>query len=298
MSSPVETEHLWASENCTIDFGVTGPSRLSSLRVAPRLLESSSRMSVSSELLLTVAMLLQQSGSDTVGQGTGFFYTKNDVVYLVTNRHVVLDEEKGLRPDALSLRLHTDPADLTKTAEFRVPLYTSGKPAWHVHPSYDETKIDVAVVEVDQAIRGFSIKTLSTGNFFPPEYVIRAGEDVMLIGFPLAYSDAKHALPIVRNGMIASTYGLDFQGLPLFVLDANVQPGTSGSPVFTKPKNIWTTADGGQAFLTGDPVYFLGVFSGTLRSPSRPDEPDPMGLGAVWYARTIEEIIDSIAQTP
>ena len=59
-------------------------------------------MSVSTELLLTVAMLFQHSGSDIVGQGTGFFYTKNCVVYLVTNRHVVLDEEKGLRPEALS----------------------------------------------------------------------------------------------------------------------------------------------------------------------------------------------------
>mgnify|MGYP003291781313 CR=1 FL=1 len=44
--------------------------------------------------------------------------------------------------------------------------------------------------------------------------------------------DKKNNLPLVRTGTIASHPRKDFNGLPQFVIDAQVFPGSSGSPVF------------------------------------------------------------------
>jgi hypothetical protein len=68
----------------------------------------------------------------------------------------------------------------------------------------------------------------------------------------------------------------------------------SGSPVLTKPKNIWPDREGNTNMLTGAPVYFLGVFSATLSVNLSANQQEALGLGQVWYARLIEEIMASI----
>ena len=68
----------------------------------------------------------------------------------------------------------------------------------------------------------------------------------------------------------------------------------SGSHVLTKPKNIWPDRAGNTNMLTGSPSYFLGVFSATLSLKVSATQEEALGLGAVWYGKLIEEIIDSI----
>ena len=59
----------------------------------------------------------------------------------------------------------------------------------------------------------------------------------------------------------------------------------SGSPVLTKPRLTWPAAEGGLMLLADAPVYLPGVYSGYV---------DELGMGKVWYAETIEEIIGGI----
>jgi S1-C subfamily serine protease len=251
-------------------------------------------MGVINEILAVVILIIQIQSGQTVGTATGFFYIRNDVVYLVTNRHVILDEEKGIKPDTLRVKLHEDPKDMTKNVDFDIPLYSDDSVKWHMHSDYKTKKIDVAVIEIDQgALRaGHFIKGLSSSNFLPKEYVIQPGEDVMVIGFPRGFSDSTHNLPLVRNAMISSAYGVDFQGSPFFLIDANLHPGMSGSPVITKPKNTWPDDKGNINILTGSPMYFLGVHSATIVLPLLSGK-ESLGLGTVWYGYLIEEIIDS-----
>ncbi|MCJ7484250.1 MAG: serine protease [Thermodesulfovibrionales bacterium] len=246
------------------------------------------------EIFAVVTLIIQIQNGKPIGSATGFFYIKNDIVYLITNRHVVGDDKK-IKPETLRIRLHSDPNDLTKNDNFDIPLYSDGVPKWHVHKNYLKNKIDVAVIEIDQnkIKEGHFIKGISSGNFFPKNFVIQPGEDVMIIGFPRGLSDIKHNLPIVRNAMISSVYGVDFQDNQFFLVDANLHPGMSGSPVITKPKNIWPDEKGDATLLTGSPMYFLGVHSATL-GISLPSGEEPLGLGTVWYGYLIEEIIDSI----
>src|SRR2546426_494373 len=139
-----------------------------------------------SELFFVVSLVTMIQNGKPVGTATGFFYTKNDAVYFVTNRHVVIEEPKGLKPDILRIRLHANPDDLTKNVERDIPLYKNGKATWHVHKDYASKAIDIAVVEVDaKALTANTyIKALSVSNFLPGEFLINPGEDVMVIGFP------------------------------------------------------------------------------------------------------------------
>jgi S1-C subfamily serine protease len=235
-------------------------------------------------------------GGKAVGTATGFFYLKNDRIYFVTNRHVVLDETKGLKPDELVVRLHANPKDLTANVERRIPLYRGATPTWHVHKNYPRVPIDVAVIDLEKQVTdSVVIKALSSSTFIPERFVISPGEDVMVVGFPRGLSDSVHNLPLVRTALISSAYGIDFEGLPTFLVDANLHPGTSGSPVLTRPKNIWSDRDGNTNMLTGSPTYFLGVFSATV-SVRVSGTSEALGLGQVWYARLIDEIIDAVGK--
>jgi len=248
------------------------------------------------ELLFIVALITMVQGSQNVGSATGFFYVKNDVLYFITNRHVVIDETKGLKPDDLRIRLHTDVGDLTKNADRTIALYRGGKPRWHVHRNYPKVPIDVAVIELDQkeVTTGTLLKALGRSNFLPEKFMINPGEDIMVIGYPRGLSDSMHNLPLVRNALVSSAYGVNFDGAPTFLVDANLHPGMSGSPVLTKPKNIWPDKDGNTNMMTGSPTYFLGVFSATLSVRTSTTQEEALGLGAVWYAELIEQIIDAI----
>jgi len=246
------------------------------------------------EILAIVTLIIQIQNGQPVGTATGFFYGKNNIVYLVTNRHVVLDESKKIKPDILRIKLHTDPKDLTKNVDYDIPLYSKGNSRWHSHKDFGTNNIDIAIIEIDQDSlkKGHFFKAISAEMFFPKQYVIQPGEDVMVIGFPRGIHDLRHNLPLIRNAMISSAYGINFEGSPFFLIDANLHPGTSGSPVITKPKNVWLDQQGNTNFLAGSPMYFVGIHSATI-SIKLPSGDEPLGLSTVWYGYLIEEIIDS-----
>lgn len=247
------------------------------------------------DILAVVCLIVIIQNGTPVGTATGFFYAKNDTVYLVTNRHVVSDEAKGMKPESLRVRLHQNATDISKNRDFDIPLYAKNKKLWHVHPSYDKSKIDIAVIEVDQqALRsGHYFQSLSHENFLPKQFVIRPGEDVMVLGFPRGFSDPVHNLPLARNAMIASAYPVHFALSPFFMIDANLHQGMSGSPVITKPKNEWVDEKGNVSLITGTPMFFLGIFSAIFNF-NISSGLEPAGLGQVWYGYLIEEILDSI----
>ena len=75
------------------------------------------------EIVLTVSIIMQLKAGAVLGSASGFFYTKGDKLFLVTNQHVMRDEKKGIIPDTLRLRLHTDAKNVTLNDNFDIPLY-------------------------------------------------------------------------------------------------------------------------------------------------------------------------------
>jgi len=235
------------------------------------------------EIVATVTIILQVKAGAVVGSATGFFYSRGDDLFLVTNRHVV----EGGQPDALRLRLHLTPNDITKNGEVDVPLKKDGASLWKTHPKVAEA--DIAVIKLDKDVlsKRFLIRSWSKERFLPDNYALDPGEDVFIMGYPLSFHDAAHNLPVFRNAMIASSYRVPFQGAPLFLTDANLHPGTSGSPVITKPKSTWVDDKGNTAIVTGTVYYLLGIHSGTVDPKITGGK--EIGLGAAWYITLVDE---------
>lgn len=73
-------------------------------------------------------------GGTALGTGTGFLFQPDfERIFLVTNRHLVIEESEQFFPDRLILKLHTDAFDLKKFEDWTVPLYSEngkGNRAW------------------------------------------------------------------------------------------------------------------------------------------------------------------------
>jgi len=251
-----------------------------------------------SDLVAVVTQIRCLRAGATVGVGSGFFYEHEGAPYLVTNRHVLIDEKKNHRPDALALRLHTDSNDIRKNADLNLPLYAaSGSPFWREHPRHGPA-VDVVALPLDGAAvrKRFFIKALGTSTHIPADVDISIGEDLQVIGYPLGFHDQLHNLPIIRSATLASVYPVPFQGHPYVLIDARLHSGTSGSPVMTKPTSILRKTDGSTAMLAGAATYLLGVHSASLDLTTRdPAEDEPLGLNLAWFASLIPEVISGRA---
>ena len=127
---------------------------------------------------------------------------------------------------------------------------------------------------------------------------MEVADDVVVIGYPRGFYDHTNLYPIVKSGIIASRWGFNFNGLPYFLIDAKLFPGSSGSIVVSKPQNI--TVDGGMVFCAKEKQFtFLGIYSGELIRQPHPIEMDDItiirkegfNLGTVWYGSLVDEII-------
>ena len=72
-------------------------------------------------LLLAVTQVTSLSGESQASNATGFFFERDDRLFLVTSRHVVLDEATDHRPDRLEIELHTNSENLAETTQFSMP---------------------------------------------------------------------------------------------------------------------------------------------------------------------------------
>jgi S1-C subfamily serine protease len=251
-----------------------------------------------SDLVAVVAQVQCRKAGVTVGFGTGFFYEHQGGLYLITNRHVLIDEAKNHRPDSITLRLHTDASDIRKNADLTLALYDgTGAPCWREHPQAGRT-VDVVALPVHRTAiaPGFFTKSFSKANHIPDDVDIALGEDLQVIGYPLGFHDQVHNLPVIRSATLASIYPVPFEGHPFVLIDARLHSGTSGSPVMTKPTSILRKADGGIAMLAGSATFLLGVHSASVDIQGRdPSRDEPLGLNVAWFASLIPEILSARA---
>jgi hypothetical protein len=113
------------------------------------------------------------------------------------------------------------------------------------------------------------------GNLQPELAAIDVGATVLLPGFPLGFYDTLHHLPVVRHAIIASSFGVRFQGQGYFLTDARMHRGSSGSPVVMRDP-----AAGARM-----PWRLLGVHSARMDMGTRDLEQDEsLGLNCAWYA--------------
>ena len=212
---------------------------------------------------------------------SGFFFTRNDRLFFVTSRHVVIDSPSRHFPDRIEVELHIDRDNLGASAWFSLPLYSGGRSLWR-QASDDGGDVDVAVLEVwkDRLPPGAVFDAFGPEHLPTPGHTMPIGASVLIVGFPLGFHDSLHHLPIVRQGAIASAFGLRFEGKGCFITDARTHRGTSGAPVVTSAASMH--ADGATPSL---PWMLLGIHSSTVDMGARDrDLDESLGLNHAWYA--------------
>ncbi|HSK28710.1 MAG TPA: trypsin-like peptidase domain-containing protein, partial [Candidatus Limnocylindria bacterium] len=186
-------------------------------------------------LLLAVTRVSTMSGDKPLTGATGFFFERNHRLFLVTSRHVLLDEASNHRPDRLEIELHVDAINIGAVTQWSMPLYRGSEPLWR-QGSDSGGIVDVVALEIQRQALPESI-LLSA--FTPAHLVaeldqIEVGTPVLIVGFPLGFHDNLHHLPVARQAVIASAFGIRFQGQGYFLTDAMMHRGTSGAPVVAR----------------------------------------------------------------
>lgn len=108
-------------------------------------------------------------------------------------------------------------------------------------------------------------------------------------------------LPLIRTGMIASHPKYDYNGKPIFIIDAQVFPGSSGSPVYIDL--TYENMKNGQIVIGKRNLKLLGIVSATMirnnqlksiQTGTKFLTEEVLGLGIVYKATAIKDLIDSM----
>jgi hypothetical protein len=239
-------------------------------------------------LLLTTTRLSTFRGRQSLTAATGFFFARDDRLFLATSRHVLHDETAGHFPDRIELVLHVDATDLTRIALFSILLYRDGHAVWR-QGTDSAGPVDVAVLEIERAhlpagvvLRAFEPRHLQWAT---PD--VEVGASLRVVGFPLGFYDTLHNLAVVRHAIIASSFGVRFQGEGYFLTDGRMHRGMSGAPVVMRSES-------------GDPELpwrLLGVHAARMDMGDRDlAQDETLGLNCTWYADILMTLTSDGAQ--
>ena len=143
-------------------------------------------------LLLTATQISTFLGTQLLTKASGFYFARDERLYLVTSRHVLLDEPSAHRPDRIEIELHMDEVNLTQSTGFSVLLYREGKSIWHQGED-SGGDIDVAVIELDRD----ALPNNANLRAFTPAHLqvlldeVEVGSSLLVVGFPLGFHDTR-----------------------------------------------------------------------------------------------------------
>ncbi|OIH12013.1 hypothetical protein A7M79_00545 [Acinetobacter baumannii] len=215
--------------------------------------------------------------------GTAFLLSRSfgqyGRVYLVSNKHVVKDKT------GCQIRFHKSESlsPVSRVGDF-IHHFSDEEWAngWKFHTDED---VDLAVFDLTGTMAALHAqqqhifyRCLTTDCIVKKEDTTEAPamQEVFFVGYPSSLRDEVNNLPIARRGYLATPLYNDFDGKEIFLLDASVFEGSSGSPI------CFVNADN-----TG--CGLLGVNSGTY---TRNSDREYLDIGIAWKAYKILEIIE------
>lgn len=230
-------------------------------------------------LLLTTTRIVTFRDQRSLTNASGFFFERDDRTFLVTSRHVLIDEPTKHFPDRIEIELHVDPDNLAASTSYSIPLYRDEKSIWR--QGRDSTgEVDVSVIEIEREALPMTAvyRAFTHQHLLQPGIPVEIGTPLLVLGFPLGFHDVLHRMPLARQAIVASAFGLRFQGEGYFLTDARTHRGMSGAPV------VMRASDEGS--VPGDPSWMLlGVHSARMDLRTRDAGLDEaLGLNCAWYA--------------
>lgn len=242
---------------------------------------------------------------DEDGGGTGFFYTHGDSTYLITNRHVLDPEEEDVNPSEIRIWLR-DFNNIGNARSYDIEVSHDDKLDWLAYGEVDLAAIPLSMrLSTLQELSEEEHKTGSlafTEHHIVPEN-LGIDQRVTIVGYPGDFMDYTTYFPVKRSALIASPYGVQFNGNPCFVTDARMHPGTSGSPVIFEPGSLRSVNGDIPEEKSGLSYYLLGIHSAThlggditdyqSDTSEEPPTPTKYELNTAWYPDLISGMINA-----
>lgn len=217
-------------------------------------------------------------GGTEIGTATGFLVRHpTGGHFLVTNRHVFTGRHQDTG-EPLSQTAAT-PAALEVAFPVRGVLGEwnfvridvlddDERPVWLEHPLHGPA-VDVVAYYLHGETDGLDLDG-SYDVHTQAHLQLEPSYSLHVLGFPIGIDPTTDgAFAIWCQGTVASEPGIDWRGLPRFLIDSRTRQGQSGSPVV-----VWA----------GEPVL-LGVYSGRIHPDS--------DLGTVWRASVVRDLVDA-----
>ena len=229
-----------------------------------------------------------------LASGTGFIVnsTQGDPL-LITNRHNVTGKsatgetisETGGIPNQVKI-FHRNSEDMNQVTEKIEKLYANNEifedeRVWFEHPTYG-AHMDCIALKLTE-LDGVHLLdyNLDEGNFYDKGVT----DTVSVIGYPFEKKAANNTA-IWATGFIATEPELNFEDMPIFLIDCRSRQGQSGSPVISYKLSGDERQEELNIFFGTPTVRFLGIYSGRINANS--------DLGIVWKASAIQELINSV----
>lgn len=235
--------------------------------------------------------------------GTGFLVRKQldektGRILLFSNKHVFWGKKDKDNPKAkktLQITFHKKEKDgshnLGTTLKVKIELERVSE----AYKEHAETSIDVACINISEVYNNHPIANLTINvedfaNFDMDSLIV--GQKVIFVGYPQGFFDTKNFLPVARFGTIASIPSMDFNGEKQILLDAQVFPGSSGSPVFfLSDKNEYKLL----GIISSAPISAQDYIdaSGELTPVEKKIAVKFIGLGILFKLETLKTVFDS-----
>lgn len=237
--------------------------------------------------------------------GTGFMIFKSvdsakgtKKFLLFSNKHVFWgkkDKDKKDISKQIRLTLHKKDENgkytVGNVVNIQGNITRSPDKGYYEHPNPD---VDVACINISGLDhKGLYLNIWGLGDdFFDYDRdKLYPGMKVLFVGYPSGFYDKVNKLPILRSGTIGSVPLINFNGKPQILLDAQVFPGSSGSPVFTSLNDRYCLLG-----IISDGVHknidFVEVEKTNTEQPNIVSVPrEWIGLGLLFTTETIKEVL-------
>lgn len=223
--------------------------------------------SITEKLLFSTIRI---EGLTDVGKsvGTGFFYNigldnTRVIKVILTNKHVI----SGCK----ELFLYFHEADINNQTPLIGKYITINlkandiKEYWLPHPDESIDLGAIFFVPIENATKNKMNKNIlytpldksliKSDSELAQE--LGAVEEVLMTGYPNGLWDSINNLPLIRKGVTAYHPALNFENLPIGVIDMACFPGSSGSPILIVNQGGYAAKTG--EFCIGTRVIFLGL---------------------------------------
>ena len=227
-----------------------------------------------------------------ISSGTAFVVSSDKGPLLITNRHNVTgrrqDNDKLLsKPGGIpnEIRInHNVKGRLGNWTYVVEPILDENdNPLWKEHPVLGKNADFVALplTSIDN-VELYPYDLNNTG----PDIFVGPADSLSVVGFPFGMQ-AGGSLAIWATGFMASEPDINFNDLPIFLIDCRSRRGQSGSAVVAHRSGGGVAMqNGGTTVFSGAVTKFLGIYSGRINEES--------DLGIVWKVSAIKELVDSL----